>query len=242
MKRIFDLSVSLILTIAVFPYIGIVLFLVWIQDFKNPFYLAPRVSKNGGLFTMIKVRSMIVNADKNKIDSTKSDDPRITRVGRFVRKFKIDELGQIINVIKGDMSLVGPRPQVSRDVDLYSDEEKLLLSVKPGITDFASIVFSDEGEILEGAEDPDLLYNQIIRPWKSRLCIIYIKNKSLFLDIKLIILTGIVIFSRNLALSMIKSIISNFTNDENLIKVTSREIDPFPYPPPGLEEIVTSRN
>ena len=242
MKRIFDLSVSLILTIAVFPFIGIVLFLVWIQDFKNPFYLAPRVSKNGGLFTMIKVRSMIVNADKNKIDSTKSDDPRITRVGRFVRKFKIDELGQIINVIKGDMSLVGPRPQVSRDVDLYSDEEKLLLSVKPGITDFASIVFSDEGEILEGAEDPDLLYNQIIRPWKSRLCIIYIKNKSLFLDIKLIILTGIVIFSRNLALSMIKSIISNFTNDENLIKVTSREIDPFPYPPPGLEEIVTSRN
>ena len=162
MKRIFDLCVSLILTIAVFPIISIVLFFVWIQDFKNPFYLAPRVSKDGGLFTMIKVRSMVVNADKNKIDSTKSDDPRITKVGRFVRKFKIDELGQIINVIKGDMSFVGPRPQVRRDVDLYSDEEKLLLTVKPGITDFASIVFSDEGELLEGAEDPDLLYNQII--------------------------------------------------------------------------------
>ena len=170
MKRIFDLTVSLILTIAVFPVISIVLFFVWIQDFKNPFYLAPRVSKNGGLFTMIKVRSMVVNADKNKIDSTKSDDPRITKVGRFVRKFKIDELGQIINVIKGDMSLVGPRPQVSRDVDLYSDEEKLLLSVKPGITDFASIVFSDEGEILEGADDPDLLYNQIIN--LKRYCVI----------------------------------------------------------------------
>ena len=128
MKRIFDLCVSLILTIAVFPIISIVLFFVWIQDFKNPFYLAPRVSKDGGLFTMIKVRSMVVNADKNKIDSTKSDDPRITKVGRFVRKFKIDELGQIINVIKGDMSFVGPRPQVRRDVDLYSDEEKLLFN------------------------------------------------------------------------------------------------------------------
>mgnify|MGYP006221993811 CR=1 FL=1 len=242
MKRIFDLSVSLILTIAVLPIISIVLFFVWIQDFKNPFYLAPRVSKNGGSFTMIKVRSMVVNADKNKIDSTKSDDPRITKVGRFVRKFKIGELGQIINVIKGDMSLVGPRPQVSRDVDLYSDEEKLLLSVKPGITDFASIVFSDEGKILEGDDDPDLLYNQIIRPWKSRLCIIYIKNKSLLLDVKLIILTAIVIFSRNFALSKIKSIITNLTDDENLIKVASREIAPFPYPPPGLEEIVTSRN
>ena len=93
-----------------FPIISIVLFFVWIQDFKNPFYLAPRVSKDGGLFTMIKVRSMVVNADKNKIDSTKSDDPRITKVGRFVRKFKIDELGQIINVIKGDMSFVGQGP------------------------------------------------------------------------------------------------------------------------------------
>ena len=112
MKRIFDLCVSLILTIAVFPIISIVLFFVWIQDFKNPFYLAPRVSKDGGLFTMIKVRSMVVNADKNKIDSTKSDDPRITKVGRFVRKFKIDELGQIINVIKGDMSFVTKGPKL----------------------------------------------------------------------------------------------------------------------------------
>ena len=119
-ERIIDLilSISALLSLPS-PLLLIVLALVWSQDYKNPFYLAPRVAKGGDIFTMFKVRSMVFNADKNNVGSTKLDDPRITRIGRFVRKFKIDELGQLINVIKGEMSLVGPRPQIKRDVDLY---------------------------------------------------------------------------------------------------------------------------
>lgn len=241
MKRILDLSLSLIALTVFSPLLIIMLFLVWLQDFKNPFYLAPRVSKGGGIFTMIKVRSMVINADKDMVDSTKSDDQRITKIGKFVRKFKIDELGQLLNVIKGDMSLVGPRPQVKRDVDLYTEEEKTLLTVLPGITDFASIIFSDEGKILEGAEDPDLKYNQVIRPWKSRLGILYINKRSLLLDIKLIFLTILVIANRKRTLNQIQKELKKITNNEELIAVSSRKNPPYPYPPPGKDSIVTSR-
>ena len=120
-------------------------------------------------FSIIKLRSMIVNADKNKVDSTAEDDVRITWVGHFVRKFKIDELTQLINVLFGNMSLVGPRPNVKAETDIYTPIEKKLLSFKPGIADFSSIVFSDEGKILKNSIDPDLEYNQLIRPGKSRL-------------------------------------------------------------------------
>ena len=176
MKRFFDIVFSSILLILFsFPLL-FMSFLIWVQDFKSPLYLAPRVSKGGGTFTMVKLRSMISNADISGVDSTKSDDMRITKVGSIVRKFKLDELSQLINVLNGTMSFVGPRPQVQRDVDLYTNKEKIILSARPGITDFSSIVFSDEGDILEGSEDPDLSYNQLIRPWKSRLAIFYINN------------------------------------------------------------------
>ena len=118
---------------------------------------------------MIKLRSMIVNAEKSKVDSTSSNDPRITKIGKIIRKLKLDELSQLFNVFIGEMSLVGPRPNVKRETDLYTKVEKNLLSVKPGITDFASIIFSDESEILKNVDDPDISYNQLIRPWKSRL-------------------------------------------------------------------------
>ncbi len=241
MKRIIDLILSISALLTLSPLLLIVLALVWSQDYKNPFYLAPRVAKGGDIFTMFKVRSMVFNADKNNVGSTKLDDPRITRIGRFVRKFKIDELGQLINVIKGEMSLVGPRPQIKRDVDLYSIKENILLNVHPGITDFASIVFSDEGKILEGANDPDLKYNQVIRPWKSRLGILYVENRSILLDIKLILLTILVIFSRAKALSQIQKILKKISSDDELISVASRKKPLYPHPPPGLDKIVTSR-
>ena len=109
---------------------------------------------------------MKINADKSGVDSTSNKDPRITGIGRFIRKYKIDELSQLFNVFLGSMSLVGPRPNVKRDTDLYTSLEKDLFLAKPGITDFSSIVFADEGDILEGHLDPDLAYNQLIRPWK----------------------------------------------------------------------------
>ena len=174
MVRLRDFILSFAILLFFSPILSVVCFLVWREDKHSPFYVADRVGKNGELFSMVKLRSMVINADMTGVDSTSSQDERITSIGHFIRKYKLDELTQMWNVLLGDMSLVGPRPNVKRETDLYSDEENILLSVRPGITDFSSIIFSDEGEILSGEEDPDLAYNQLIRPWKSRLGIIYI--------------------------------------------------------------------
>ena len=133
------------------PLIIIFSLLIWLQDFKSPFYVADRVGKYGKLFKMIKFRSMIVNASSSGVDSTAEDDNRITNIGKIVRKFKIDEIPQLFNVFMGKMSFVGPRPNVLNETNLYSEIENKILTVRPGITDFSSIVFSDEGEILKGS-------------------------------------------------------------------------------------------
>ena len=184
---------------------------------------------------------MIAAADKSGVDSTSSDDKRITWIGRFIRKIKLDEITQLWNVLIGDMSLVGPRPNVQTDVDIYTNDEFHLLDVRPGITDFSSIVFADEGDILAGSKESNLDYNKLIRPWKSRLGILYIKNKSFFLDLKLILLTAISIISRPRALKSINKILVNLSADEKLIEVAKRKNQLTPYPPPGSDSIVTSR-
>ena len=241
MKRLFDIFASFFGLLLLSPVIVPVCFLVWIQDWHSPFYVANRVGKNEKLFKMVKLRSMIVNADKSGVDSTGNNDNRITAVGRFIRKCKLDEISQLWNVLLGDMSLVGPRPNVKRETDLYSSEEKKLLTVKPGITDFSSIVFSDEGDILEGKDDPDLAYNQLIRPWKSRLGLFYIKNHSFMLDIQLIFITIIAILSREKALSRLNKILIKQDADVDLIQVSRRETELIPSIPPGLEYIILSR-
>ena len=169
MKRLLDFTLSLVGLIICSPILIPIIFAVWVQDWRSPFYIAQRVGKGEKLFKMVKLRSMILNADKSGVDSTSSTDSRITGVGRFIRRYKLDELSQIWTVLIGEMSLVGPRPNLKRETDLYTTEEKKLLLVKPGITDFSSIVFSDEGEILKDQPDPDIAYNQLIRPWKSKL-------------------------------------------------------------------------
>ena len=223
------------------PVLLVFMVLVWLQDYHSPFYIAPRVGRNGRLFNMVKLRSMVVGADKTGVDSTSADDRRITAVGRMIRKYKLDEFTQLWNVLRGDMSLVGPRPNVQADVALYTDKEKNLLTVRPGITDFSSIVFADEGDILAGAEDPDLRYNQLIRPWKSRFGLLYVKNKSLSLDIWLIVLTVIGILSRQRALDGVTNILKTLGAESQLIEVASRKIPLPPFPPPGADSIVTSR-
>ena len=190
---------------------------------------------------MVKLRSMVVNADKAGIDSTSNNDLRITSIGQKIRKYKLDELTQLWNVLRGDMSLVGPRPNVKAEVDLYTDVEKELLSVKPGITDFSSIVFSDEGKILEDKKDPDLAYHQLIRPWKSRLGLIYIKHQSILLDIEIIIYTLVALISKRTALNWVSKKLENFGVDRDLVNISKREIELFPYPPPGLDYAITKR-
>jgi lipopolysaccharide/colanic/teichoic acid biosynthesis glycosyltransferase len=241
MKRIFDFILALIGLIISSPILIPVIFLVWIQDWHSPFYIAPRVGKNEKQFKMLKLRSMIVNADKSGVDSTSSNDKRITGVGKFIRKYKLDELSQLWNVLIGDMSLVGPRPNVKRETDLYTSEEKFLLKVKPGITDFSSIVFSDEGDILKDHSDPDIAYNQLIRPGKSMLGIFYIIHRNFLIDIKLIYLTIVAIISKEKALSSVVNILKKLGANNILVEIASRKNQLIPMPPPGTKNIVTNR-
>ncbi len=240
-KRLVDILASLFGLLITSPIILPVMFLVWKEDKKSPFYIAPRSGKNGSIFKMVKLRSMVVDADKSGVDSTGGNDMRITPIGHKIRRYKLDELIQLWNVLIGDMSLVGPRPNVKTETDLYTDVEKELLIVRPGITDFSSIVFSDEGEILEGKDNPDLAYNQLIRPWKSRLGLAYIKNQSFLLDLQLIYYTVVAIISKPKALIWVAKKLNNLDVDADTVRVSKREVNLFPFPPPGSDEIVSSR-
>ena len=237
-KRLFDILASLFGLLITSPILLLVMFLVWKEDKRSPFYIALRSGRNGATFNMVKLRSMLVGADKSGVDSTSSNDMRITPIGHKIRRYKLDELIQLWNVLIGDMSLVGPRPNVKTETDLYTNVEKELLSVRPGITDFSSIVFSDEGEILEGKKDPDLAYNQLIRPWKSRLGLIYIENQSILLDLKLIIYTVVAIFSKQQALDWVVKELVILGVDIKIVKICKREEELYSFPPPGSNKVV----
>ncbi len=214
---------------------------IWLQDFRSPLYRANRVGRGGSMFKMVKLRSMTIGADRSGVDSTAADDHRITAVGRFLRRYKLDELMQLWNVLRGDMSLVGPRPQVKREVEIYTEVERELLTVRPGITDLSSIVFSDEGEILSGSAEPDLAYNQLIRPWKSRLSLLYVRHASLKLDLELIFLTGLAVLARSSALGSVQRLLERMDADDLTRRAASRSEPLTAYPPPGARQIVTHR-
>jgi len=240
-KRIMDIAFSILgLLVFSLPLI-ITIFLIWRHDFKSPFYVSIRVGKDEKPFKIIKLRTMIVNADKKGVDSTATTDSRITPIGHFVRRYKLDEITQLWNVLKGDMSLVGPRPNVKSETDIYTSTEKKLLSVKPGITDFASIVFSDEGEILAGKANPDIAYNQLIRPGKSSLGLFYIKKRSLYIDVAILVVTILSIFSRSTSLRINAFVLKKLKAPAELITTAKRKKELFPKPPPGSNKIVRTR-
>ena len=240
-KRCFDFVLSLFGLVVISPVMLVTMYLVWRQDRRSPFYMALRAGRSGIPFKMFKLRSMIVDADKTGVSSTSSNDSRITTIGRFIRKVKLDEISQLMNVLIGDMSFVGPRPNLVGEIARYTEPEKKLLSVKPGITDISSIVFSDEGEILKDSKDPDLDYERLIRPWKSRLGILYIEHQSLLLDLKLILLTAVAIVSKANALKGINKILIGLNADPQLIEVCLRRKALFPFPPPGAAAPVETR-
>lgn len=238
MKRFIDISFSSIGIILLSPIFLFTIFFVFIDDLKSPFYTPLRMGKDLKPFRMIKFRSMSAGADKTGVSSTSSNDSRITSVGKIIRKFKIDELSQLFNVFIGNMSIVGPRPQIIDHVlNKYSDEEKKLLTVRPGITDFSSIVFSDEGEILKFSKDPDTDYNLLIRPWKSRLGLLYIKTRTNKIDLFLILLTIIAIFSKKKALYFLNKLLKKINAPENLVSVSKRENRLKPSTPPGVDNL-----
>lgn len=185
-KRLLDIIASGVGLLLLSPLFLILA--VWIKlDSKGPvFYRQTRVGKGNRDFKIFKFRSMRIGSAKGSLITIGGHDARITRSGYFIRKYKFDELPQLINVFVGDMSLVGPRPEVRRYVDLYDAEQLRVLNVKPGITDPASIKYRNENELLEGAEDPERYYIEVIMPDKLRLNIEYAENQSLLGDLKLI--------------------------------------------------------
>lgn len=239
---ILDKLIAVSVLLLASPVLLPALLLVWLQDFKSPLYVGQRVRLNGaGTFGMYKVRSMVANADKSGLASTSATDNRITPIGHFVRRAKIDELGQLINVLRGEMSLVGPRPQVRHDVDLYTETEQKLLSVKPGITDLASVTFSDEGEILAPYEDADLAYNQLIRPWKSRLALVWIEHRSVALYFRCLYLTFLAVAKKPMARSGVVTTLEQLKVDKELIEIARRNKSLEPTAPPGSTEIFQGR-
>ncbi len=188
LKRIFDITLSLFGLIILLPFMLIIAILIKI-DSKGPvFFKQIRVTKNGKEFKIFKYRTMKVGSDKYS-QITVGKDGRITKLGSFLRKYKLDEIPQLINVLIGDMSLVGPRPEVPKYVALYTDEQKEILKVRAGITDYASIEFSDENDLLASEEEPEKAYIEKIMPKKIELNKKYLSEVSILTDIKIILLT-----------------------------------------------------
>ncbi len=189
MKRLLDITASGIGLLLLSPIFLVLA--IWIKlDSQGPvFYRQVRVGRGNRDFRIFKFRSMRVGSDKGSLITVGGRDSRVTRSGYFIRKYKFDELPQLINVFIGDMSLVGPRPEVRRYVDLYNQEQLHVLDVKPGITDPASIKYRNENELLEQAENPEQFYTDVIMPDKLRLNLEYATNQSFFGDLKLIFKT-----------------------------------------------------
>ena len=188
LKRIFDITLSLFGLIILVPFMLIIAILIKIDSKGSVFFKQIRVTKNGKEFKIFKYRTMRVGSDKYS-QITVGKDGRITKIGSFLRKYKLDEIPQLINVLIGDMSLVGPRPEVPKYVALYTDEQKEILKVRAGITDYASIEFSDENDLLALEEEPEKAYIEKIMPKKIELNKKYLSETSVLTDIKIILLT-----------------------------------------------------
>ena len=189
MTRFFDIFLSSIGLIILSPALLVIYILIKLGSKGPGFYSQKRIGKDGKPFNLLKFRSMRIGADKGHLITVGGRDSRITQVGFFLRKYKLDELPQLFNVLKGDMSLVGPRPEVEKYVRLYTPEQRVVLNVRPGITDYASIAFSNENEILGQAEDPEKMYIEEIMPKKIEQNLRYINNHSLSQYFKIIFLT-----------------------------------------------------
>jgi len=185
-KRGFDLFFAGLGAVALSPLLALIAVVIKLDSRGPVLYKGSRVGINGERFDILKFRTMVSNAEAIGGSTTPGDDPRITKVGRMLRRRKLDELPQLWNVLVGDMSFVGPRPQVQWAVDLYTPEERLVLSVRPGITDYASLRFANEGEILKGSTDPDRDYMERIHPEKMRLSLEYVRTRSFAGDMSII--------------------------------------------------------
>ena len=188
-KRFFDVMFAITSLILLSPILVFVAVGTRLTSRGPVLYRGVRVGQNGRSFRILKFRTMLVDAEALGGYCVGEDDPRITSFGRWLRKYKLDELPQLVNVMRGEMSAIGPRPEVQKYVDLYTDEEKVILTVRPGITDWATLWDSDEGAILSGRSDPERTYLELIRPEKLRLQMKYVRERSMLVDLKILITT-----------------------------------------------------
>ena len=196
-KRFFDVVISAIGLLLLSPFFMLLALAIKLDSPGPVFYRGVRVGRIGRPFKIYKFRSMVADAEIKGAASTNITDARVTKVGHFIRKFKLDEVSQLINVFLGDMSLVGPRPEAKKFVEMYTEDEKIILTVRPGITDWSSIKFYNEGEIIEssGIADADKAYAILIRPEKLRLQMKYVRERNMWVDIKIILCTILTIIS-----------------------------------------------
>ncbi|MBT9141514.1 MAG: Undecaprenyl phosphate N,N'-diacetylbacillosamine 1-phosphate transferase [Dehalococcoidia bacterium] len=195
LKRIFDFIFALLGLILLSPFLIIISLLIKLDSKGTVFYRGERVGRFGKIFKIWKFRTMVENAEKIGSIHASSNDPRITKIGKFLRRYKIDELPQLINIFKGEMSFVGPRPQVKYYVDLYNEEEKISLTVRPGMTDYASIHYINQEDLVD-EKNVDKSYQERIEPEKNKLRVKYAKNNSFFIDIKIILQTILAIVKK----------------------------------------------
>lgn len=194
-KRLFDIVFSFFGLVLLLPLFGVIALLIKLSSVGPVFYRGLRKGRGGKQFKIFKFRTMVDNAEKLGGPSTASDDPRLLKIGKFLKQYQLDEAPQLINVLKGEMSLVGPRPEVEMYVDMMAeDERKIILSVRPGMTDLASLWNFHESEILQGSFDPEKTYQEKIRPTKIKLQMDYLANRSFLSDLRIIIKTIIKLF------------------------------------------------
>jgi lipopolysaccharide/colanic/teichoic acid biosynthesis glycosyltransferase len=189
MKRLFDFAAAAVGLVLLLPFLIVIAVVIKATSRGAVFYTGKRVGLHGKIFKMHKFRTMVVDADKLGGSCTYEGDPRVTRTGNWLRKFKLDELPQLFNVFLGEMSLVGPRPEVPEYVQMFTDEERAILSVRPGITDWASIWDRDEAQALAGSLDPERTYLEVIRPEKIRLQLEYVRRRSFLTDLAILLET-----------------------------------------------------
>ena len=239
-KRVIDMLLAIVSILVTAPLMLLGVLAVFAGDFRNPMYVSERIGRGGRPFRLFKIRTMVVDAASSGVDTTASGDPRITRVGQWLRRTKIDELPQFFNVLLGDMSLIGPRPNVRRECERYTPLERHMLDVRPGLTDYASIVFADLAEAVPPGIDPNLAYNQYVRPLKSRLALHYVRTASLASDAALFLLTLRNALSRERTMASVLRWLQRTGADADLIERSSRDRPLTPWAPPGADRAVSA--
>jgi len=219
---------TLIFLLFAWPFLFAAVLLVFIYDGKNPFYIPVRIGKNGKVFQMIKLRTMVTGADKNGVVATAASDVRITPVGRLLRPLKVDEFFQLINVIKGDMLLVGPRPRAVSEYNALTSREREIVTVLPGISDFSSLFMAQEGILLDHYKDPSEADLYVSRPIKSRLALFYIEHRSVWVDCVLLFFNATNFISHRWTLRHMAKFIVKLGDCGVPYEVLSGEKEPYP--------------